>query len=521
MDNLLTIQRMQPAPSCTVVIFGASGDLAKRKLIPSLYNLVACGQGMMPANSAVLGFARREMELTEFRKSARDWTTRFSRLKVEEACWSSFVANLDYLSGLDQPDGFTKLKAKLESIEKARGIPPNRVYYLSIPPTAIRESVKRLSEAGLIAKPGAPNFSRVVVEKPIGHDLQSALEINRTLLEYLDESQIFRIDHYLGKETVQNLLVLRFANTIFERLWGSRNVDHVQITVAESEGLGTRAMYYDGAGALRDMVQNHILQTLSMLTMEAPVTLDATAIREAKLNVLRALRPITKDEARSHTVRARYAAGIVEGKPVVGYMDEQGIADNSHTETFVALKTYIDNWRWSGVPFYIRTGKRMPRHASSIYVQFKDVPQILFNRSAAIPANALTIRIQPDEGFAFDVMTKRPGLDIVLQPVRMNLSYKSAFGDGASPEAYERLLVDVMEGDHTLFPSDLFVQKSWEFVQGILDAWADRDRVPMVEYPANSWGPEAAEKLMRADGRAWHEPWAHALTGDGKNPAVA
>ncbi len=507
MDTLLTIQRAQQAPPCTVVIFGASGDLAKRKLIPSLYNLVACGEGMMPPKSAVLGFARREMSIDDFRKSAHDWTTRFSRLKVDEDCWKKFADSLDYLSGLDRPDGFKKLKAKLEAIEKARGIPPNRVYYLAIPPEAIGESVERLTEAGLINKPDAPNFTRVVVEKPIGHDLPSALEVNRVLVKYLDESQIFRIDHYLGKETVQNLLALRFSNNIFERLWGARNVDHVQITVAEAEGVGTRAMYYDNSGALRDMVQNHILQTLSLLTMEAPVSLDAAAIREAKLNLLRTLRPITPQNARANTVRARYAAGVdADGKPVPGYMDEQGIADNSRTETYVALKTYIDNWRWSGIPFFIRTGKRMKARASSIYVQFKDVPQILFNRESKVPANALIIRIQPDEGFSFDVMTKRPGLDLVLQPVRMNLSYQAAFGAGASPDGYERLLLDVMDGDHTLFISAPFVEKSWEFVQGILDSWKDSARVPIVEYPAGNWGPKEADDLIGSAGRVWHEP---------------
>jgi glucose-6-phosphate 1-dehydrogenase len=507
MDNLITIQRAQPAPPCTVVIFGASGDLAKRKLIPSLYNLVACGEGMMPAKSAVLGFARREMSIADFRKSAHDWASRYSRLKVEEACWAKFADSLDYLSGLDHPDGFAKLKVKLEAIEKAHGIPPNRVYYLAIPPEAIGDSVKRLVEAGLINKPDAPNFTRVVVEKPIGHDLASALEVNRVLVKYLDESQIFRIDHYLGKETVQNLLALRFSNNIFERLWGSRNVDHVQITVAEAEGVGSRAMYYDNSGALRDMVQNHILQVLCMLTMEAPVSLHSSAIRDAKLNVLRTLRPITPKDAGANTVRARYAAGVdADGKPVPGYMDEQGIADNSRTETFVALKAYIDNWRWSGVPFFIRTGKAMKARASSIYVQFKDVPQILFNRDSKIPANGLMIRIQPDEGFSFDVMTKRPGLDLVLQPVRMNLSYSAAFGSGASPDGYERLLLDVMDGDHTLFISAQFVEKSWEFVQGILDSWKDSARVPIVEYPAGGWGPKEADDLIGTAGRVWHEP---------------
>jgi len=506
MNQVLTIQRTEPAPPCTVVIFGASGDLARRKLMPALYNLAACGGGMMPAKSAILGFARRPIALDAFRTSARDWTERFSRLKVEESCWTPFAESLDYLSGLDHPDGFVNLRRRLEEIERKRGIPPNRVYYLSIPPEAIGESVERLAAAGLIAAPDAENFTRVVVEKPIGHDLPSALEINRILRAHLDESQIFRIDHYLGKETTQNLLVLRFANNIFERLWGARNIDHVQITVAEAEGVGTRAMYYDHSGALRDMVQNHMLQLLTLLTMEPPVSLEAQAIRQSKLDVLRALRPIRPDAARAATVRARYGAGTAEGKQVPGYAAEDGIAADSRTETFVALKTFVDNWRWSGVPFYLRTGKRMPRRASSIVVQFKDVPQILFNREATLPPNLLTIRIQPDEGFSFDVMAKRPGLDLALSGVRMNLQYGSAFGEGVSPDAYERLLLDVMDGDHTLFPSGMYVQKSWEFVQGILDAWGDDARVPLGEYPAGSWGPVEAEQLIHADGRQWHEP---------------
>ncbi|MGH7815303.1 MAG: glucose-6-phosphate dehydrogenase [Candidatus Binataceae bacterium] len=506
MDEVFDIQRPQAVPPCTVVIFGASGDLAKRKLIPALHNLVKCGQGLMPPQTAVLGFARRALSREEFRNSAREWTDRYSRLKLEEGCWAAFSERLDYLAGLDRPDGFERLRVKLGEIERARGIPPNRIYYLSIPPSAIRDCVARLAGAGLIAPPGAPNFTRVVVEKPIGHDLQSAMEINRTLREHLAESQIFRIDHYLGKETVQNLLMLRFSNNIFERLWGSRNVDHVQITVSEAEGVGTRAMYYDGAGALRDVVQNHILQTLALLAMEPPVSLDSNAIREAKLNVLRALRPIRPQEARGNTVRARYGAGMAGGKPVVGYIDEQGIPDNSRTETFVALKVGIDSWRWSGVPIYIRTGKRMTRRASSIVVQFKDVPQVLFNRDSKIPPNRLTIRIQPDEGFSFDVMAKRPGLGVSLGEVRMNLSYADTFGAAMSPDAYERLLLDVMEGDHTLFPSDVFVEKSWEFVQGILDSWSDGASVPLGEYPAGSWGPPEAEELIRSSGRTWYEP---------------
>jgi len=504
-DHPLTIQPNRPTPPCTIVIFGASGDLARRKLLPALYNLVHCGKGMMPARSAVLGFARTPLTSDQFCSTAREAVDRFSRLKVEEDCWQSFVQSLGYLGGLDQPDGFRRLRERLEQTERERGIPENRIYYLSVPPEAYSDCVARLAAEGMIAPANAPHFTRVVVEKPIGHDLPSALEINRTLRKHLDESQIFRIDHYLGKETVQNLLVLRFANSIFERLWGSRNVDHVQITVAESEGVGTRAGYYDHSGALRDMVQNHLLQLLTLLTMEAPVSLDAIAVREGKLNVLRALRPIRAELARTQTVRARYSAGQVDGVEVPGYLDERGVAAHSRTETFTALKLYVDNWRWSGVPFYVRTGKRLGRRASSIIVQFRDVPKILFNRDANLPSNLLTLRIQPDEGFSFDVIAKQPGLDLGLRPVRMNLSYASAFGE-PSPDAYERLLLDVMNGDHTLFPSGAFVQKSWEFIQGILDAWADDARVPIEEYPCGSWGPRAADALIAADGRAWREP---------------
>jgi glucose-6-phosphate 1-dehydrogenase len=460
---------------------------------------------MGPRDFAVLGFARRPIAVEQFRESAREWAARFSRLELDHECWRDFASRLDYLPGLDQPDGFARLKRRLEEIEAAHGLPPNRIYYLSVPPEAVPECVERLSTAGLIAKPGASNFTRVIVEKPIGHNLESALEINRLVHRYFDESQIFRIDHYLGKETVQNMLVLRFANAIFERMWGARNVDHVQITVAESEGVGTRAMYYDPAGALRDMVQNHMLQLLSLIAMEPPVSLDATAIREAKLNVLRALRPIAPGNARDLVVRARYGPGTADGQRTPGYLQERDIPPSSHTETFVALKAFIDNWRWAGVPFYLRTGKRMADRTTFLYVQFKDVPQILFNRGAQLPPNALMLRIQPDEGFSFDVLAKQPGLDVAIRPVRMNLRYESEF-TGPSPDAYERLLLDVMAGDHTLFVSASFVEKSWAFVQSILDRWRDDPAFPMHEYPAGTLGPEAADQLIRADGRAWKNP---------------
>jgi len=506
MAMVLGISETHPAPPCSIVILGASGDLARRKLLPALYNLERCGQGMLPEEIAITGFARTPMSTEEFRTSSREAINRYSRLKVEEDCWRAFEDKLHYLGGLDQPDAFSRLRAHLEEVEKARGIPPNRVFYFSIPPAAIGDSIERLHEAGLIRDPHDKYFSRVVVEKPIGHDLASAVEISKMLNRRLDESQIFRIDHYLGKETVQNLLVLRFANTIFERLWGSRNVSHVQITVAEAEGVGTRAGYYDHSGAMRDMVQNHMLQVLTMLAMEPPVSLDAAAIRESKLNVLRALRPISLDDASRLTVRARYGAGTIDGKAAPGYLHEKGVAQSSRTETYVAIKTYVDNWRWSGVPFFLRHGKRLPKRESIIAVQFNQAPKILFNRTANLPPNVLMIRIQPDEGFSFDVMTKRPGLGLAISPVRMNLHYESEFGKDVSPDAYERLLLDVMAGDSTLFPSDSFVHKSWEFIQGILDAWKDDQRVPMREYPAGSWGPNDADRLIRADGFEWLDP---------------
>jgi glucose-6-phosphate 1-dehydrogenase len=496
------ISPAQAVPACTVVIFGASGDLARRKLVPALYNLRACGKESGPHDFAILGFARRPMALDAFRDQMRDAISQYSRLKLDNDCWNDFAARLDYLGGLDQPAGFDRLRMKLEQLEATHRLPPNRIYYLSIPPEAINETIARLEQAGLIAEPGARYFSRVVVEKPIGHDLESARETNHAILEHFAESQIFRIDHYLGKETVQNLLVLRFANTIFERVWGARNVDHVQITVAEDEGVGSRAMYYDPAGALRDMVQNHMLQLLALIAMEPPVSLEAEAIREAKLNLLRALRPIAPGEAANLVVRGRYTAGKTDGQPVRGYLEEQGIPGNSRTETFVALKAFIDNWRWAGVPFYLRTGKRMAVRESFIHIQFKEVPRILFNSAGLLPANALTLRIQPDEGFSFGVLAKYPGLGVTISPVRMNLRYQSEF-EGPVPDAYERLLLDVMSGDHTLFVSASFVEQSWAFVQSIMQQWVGDQTIPLHEYPAGTMGPNAADQLIQADGRRW------------------
>lgn len=505
MSQTWTIAETHPVPPCIIVIFGASGDLAARKLLPALYNLEHCGGGAIPDKSAILGFARREMSVQAFRNKAREAAERYSRLKIDESCWARFSENLDYLSGMDQPDGFDRLKKRLGEIEKSRGLPPNHVYYLSVPPEAINDIVERLDSAGLIARPEDPYFTRIVVEKPIGHDLHSALSIITTMRRHFHENQIFRIDHYLGKETVQNMMVLRFANSIFEDFWNNRRVDHVQITVAEEEGLGTRAMYYENAGALRDMVQNHMLQVLALTGMEPPVSLAADAVSDSKVNVIRSLRPLDPDSVRARVVRGQYAAGTLDGRRVPGYREEEGIRETSRTETFVALKALVDNWRWAGVPFYLRTGKRLPRRASSIFVQFKRVPEILFNRRVALPPDVLAIRIQPDEGFSLEVLAKRPGLDLSIQPVRMDLHYSAEF-NGESPDAYERLLLDVMAGDHTLFLGSRFVQRSWEYVQTILDRWENDPSIPLEPYPAGTWGPKAADDLIRADGRDWYQP---------------
>ncbi|HSR58783.1 MAG TPA: glucose-6-phosphate dehydrogenase [Candidatus Binataceae bacterium] len=506
MASMLSISETHPAPPCSIVILGASGDLARRKLLPALYNLEHCGQGMLPAETTIVGFARTQMSAEEFRTSAREAITTYSRLKVEEECWRKFEERLDYMAGLDARDGFQRLRERLEATERRRGSPPNRIFYLSIPPEAIRDSIERLAEAGLIRGPREPHFSRVVVEKPIGHDLESAIAIGNTLNRFLAEPQIFRIDHYLGKETVQNLLVLRFANTIFERLWGSRNVSHVQITVAESEGVGTRAGYYDRSGALRDMLQNHMLQVLALLAMEPPVSLDADAIRESKLNVLRALRPIRREDAARMTIRARYSAGTIEGKPVRGYLEEKGVAPNSRTETYVALKAFVDNWRWSGVPFYLRTGKRLGRRVTEVAVVFKRAPHLPFEKSAVqeLSNNAFVFRIQPDEGITVRFGSKVPNTTTgLVRDVTMDFQYGESFVD-SSPEAYERLILDVLLGDPPLFPRHAEVELGWEILDPVLDHWAAQGRPE--QYASGGWGPHSSYEMIARDGRTWRRP---------------
>jgi glucose-6-phosphate 1-dehydrogenase len=504
-DNPLALglgETLQPQP-CSVVIFGGGGDLARRKLIPALYNLSL--DGLLPARFAAVGVARTDRSDESFRELARGGIERHSRQALDPARWGDFERRLSWVAGgYGDVSTHHALRQHLEKVEAEMGLPGNRIFYLSIPPSGIAPCVQGLQAAGLVREPGDPLFSRVIVEKPIGHDLESARAINAVLARAFDERQIFRIDHYLGKETVQNIMIMRFANSLFEPLWNHKYIDHVQITVAEEEGVGTRAGYYEEAGALRDMVQNHILQVLCLTAMEPPWSLSADVVRDHKLAVLDCLRPLSGADVERNVVRAQYGAGFHRGQDVPGYRREEGVRPDSTTETYVSLKLFVDNWRWAEVPFYIRTAKRMPKRASEIAVQFKAVPPILFNADPEVPLepNVLALRIQPDEGLSLRISTKLPGARVRIFPVKMDFRYGATFGD-QSPEAYERLLLDVMAGDATLFMRRDAVEASWVWVGKLLDAWQASGARWLPEYAAGSWGPVEADRLIRADGRAW------------------
>lgn len=488
--------------SCSVVIMGGGGDLTKRKLLPAAFNLAL--DDVLPENFAIVGFGRRELSDDLYRAFAREGIASHSRRSAEDEHWAAFQKSIFFVQGsFEDADGFARLKARLEEIESERGMPANRIFYLSVPPRYIETCVGQLKAAGLIcARNESGPFTRVIVEKPIGRDLESARQVNATLAGLLDEEQIFRIDHYLGKETVQNILVMRFGNSIFEPLWNKNYIDHVQITVAEEEGIGTRAGYYEHAGALRDMVQNHILQLLSLTAMEPPWAMTADVVRDNKLAVLNCLRPI--NDCADCVVRAQYAAGQSGGVDVPGYRLEQNVEASSVTETYVAIKAFVDNWRWSGVPFYLRTGKRLPKRVSEIAVQFKNIPPILFNVDPQDPvaANVLALRIQPDEGLSMSITTKLPGAKLRIQPVEMDFRYRTTFEE-QSPEAYERLLLDVMVGDATLFMRRDEVEASWTWIKNIQESWDGEGTRWLAEYAAGSTGPIEADKLIEGAHRSW------------------
>jgi glucose-6-phosphate 1-dehydrogenase len=480
------------------VIFGASGDLTRRKLVPALYNLHL--DRLMPANVAVVGVARREMSGDAFIAALRGGAQAHSRRGLNEEIWTEIASGLSYVTaGVEERD-YRRLAERLERLDRERGTGANRLFYLATPPSAVPKIVKNLEATGLHRPARGGGWSRIVLEKPIGHDLPSARELNRTVNEVFDEPDVFRIDHYLGKETVQNLLVFRFANAIFEPLWNHKYVDHVQLTVAESIGVEGRGRYYDRSGTTRDMVQNHMFQLLCLTAMEPPVSLEADAIRDEKVKVLQALRPVRPEQVVTSTVRAQYAAGVVGGEKVPGYLEEADVARDSRTETYVAMRLFVDNWRWAGVPFYLRAGKRMTKRVTEIALRFREVPHRLFEQGMA--ANTLALRIQPDEGITLKFETKVPGPKPRIQPVSMEFRYGTSFGQ-QPPEAYERLILDAILGDSTLFIRRDEVEAAWAYIDSLMEVWqADRDRA-LPQYKSGTWGPDAADALLRADRRSW------------------
>jgi glucose-6-phosphate 1-dehydrogenase len=504
--------RLERTPQpCVVVIFGASGDLTKRKLIPALYALAT--QGLLPNGFGVVGAGRTEITDEQFRGAMREAVVAYARVPFNQGTWTTFAAGLRYAQvDFDSPTGLDGLQTLLDQVDLDTGTAGNRIYYLSIPPSGIGTVARRLAEAGMSGAPAA--IRRLVVEKPFGRDLASGRALNEELHRSFDESQIYRIDHYLGKETVQNLLVFRFANGIFEPVWNRQYIDHVQITVAESIGVEGRGAFYEESGALRDIVQNHIMQLVALVGMEAPANFAPETMRDEKVKLLRAIRPLHPDDALQRTVRGQYGPGWVDGERVDGYRQERGVAPDSLRETYAALKLDIDNWRWAGTPFYLRAGKRMPRRATEIAIQFRRVPHSPFRGNVATPVarpapggidpNLLVLRIQPDEGITLRFGAKVPGQAMRIRNVNMDFLYGSAFIT-QSPEAYERLLLDCMLGDATLFAREDEVEEAWRVCTAVLDAWRAhppaRDELP--NYEAGTWGPEAANDLIARDGRSW------------------
>jgi glucose-6-phosphate 1-dehydrogenase len=493
------------AEPCTVVIFGASGDLAKRKLIPALFRLAQ--ERLIPAEFAIIGAARTAMETAEFRTRMREAVEEFADGQpVDEQVWNSFAEKLSYLTlDIGTPEDFKKLGALLEQTDAQHGTQGNHLFYLSTAPTLYAEAVKQLGDSGLTKSKG---WVRVIIEKPFGRDLESARALNQEIHQYLDESQIYRIDHYLGKETVQNLLVFRFANGIYEPLWNRQYIDHVQVTNAETVGVEGRGGYYESAGVVRDMIQNHVFQVLSLIAMEPPASLGAEAVRDEKFKAMTSARVFTPERVRAECVRGQYGAGSINGEAVVGYREEPDVAKDSTTETFAAITMHFDNWRWSGVPFFIRSGKRLTKRVTEIAIQFKGAPHQLFGREMMeqFEPNQLIIRIQPDEGITLRFAAKVPGQVTRVRDVNMDFRYGSSFGIHLA-EAYERLLLDCMLGDQTLYARTDMTERGWEIVMPILEEWErSKAEVKFPNYEAGTWGPKTSDEMIERAGRRWRRP---------------
>jgi len=491
------------ANPAVMVIFGATGDLSGRKLLPALYNLAK--QRSLPAGFAVVGAAIDDLADDAFRKHATDRIRQFSRTQpIDDRVLESFLSSIFYCRvDFSKLDDFKALARRVQELDDQRHIAGNRIFYCATPPPTYQTIATQLKASGMNTGEG---YHRIVVEKPFGADLESARELTATLQKAFDEDSVYRIDHYLGKETVQNILAFRFANSIFEPVWNANLIDSVQITVAEEIGIEQRGSYYDRAGALRDIIQNHGLQLVTLTAMEPPLAFDATAVRDEKVKVLRSIRPLDPDEVDSSTVRGQYTKGWVLGEQVAGYRDEKNVAPESQTETFAALRLYIDNWRWAGVPFYLRAGKRMPKRVTEIRVQFKRPPHLTFGRDAMqeVDPNAITLRIQPEEGISLKFGAKVPSAGLRIRSVTMDFQYMTSFLIEA-PEAYERLLLDCMIGDPTLFTRADEVEAAWRLIDPVEESWR-AGRPPLGMYPSGSWGPPSAAQLLQADGREWHRP---------------